>query len=125
MEEKKGGTGRKRKRDRDGEKEEGKESTCTKRQQLTLAAGAASDPLPLVGLVLIRVAILSQRRRRINRVLVSCILVRIKEEEGGEKDEERKADFFLSSVCSPRTTRKIQLHQYSSCYKSIFIRGNS
>jgi hypothetical protein len=36
-----------------------------------LAAGAASDPLTLVGIVIIRVAILSPpRSRRINRVLL-------------------------------------------------------
>jgi hypothetical protein len=118
-EEKKGGGGRKRKRRR---KRARKGVDFYKTPAADLGGRRrVRPPLPLVGLVLIRIAILSQRRRRINRVSVSCILVRMKEEEGGEKDEERKADFFLSSVCSPRTTRKIQLHQYSSCYKSISL----
>jgi len=72
--EKKRGKSRKRKKDRDGERKkrkEGRKTTFKKRQQLILAAGAASDPLTLVGIVIIRVAILSPpRSRRINRVLL-------------------------------------------------------
>ena len=62
---------RKKRKTKERERERQKKKrneTITKRQQLIL-------PPPLVKLVLIRVAILSPRRRRINRVLLSWMLV--------------------------------------------------